>query len=280
MNRLFAILCMASLLVFHTSCDDSVMDLESPNMEMETRAADQKVQNLILQARFGDVEAYNSLALCYRDGDGVEKSWLNMICMYAIYCQKTGGDIEDIKEFFDEGHPFRLLFEIVDSSSLDEIAETKLEQLKLLVPAEAKAIAAAKKLFSKEDAVAAMCLMREAEVEGSETAVVFQALYYDKIKDKIRQEECLIRISERYPFFYLLLGDMYIEKYENTDDSSYIHAAIECYYKADERGMLIPRHASSLLGMYYYYGQNGLLEYDEQEVERLRVLAKRTYKTK
>ena len=83
MNRLFTILCMVSLLVFHTSCNDSVMDLESPNVEIKTRAVDQRVQNLIQQARQGDVEAYNSLALCYRDGDGVEKSWLNMICMYA-----------------------------------------------------------------------------------------------------------------------------------------------------------------------------------------------------
>ena len=89
MNRLFTILCMVSLLVFHTSCNDSVMDLDSPNVEIKTRAVDQRVQNLIQQARQGDVEAYNSLALCYRDGDGVEKSWLNMICMYATYSQKT-----------------------------------------------------------------------------------------------------------------------------------------------------------------------------------------------
>ena len=60
MNRLFTILCMVSLLVFHTSCNDSVMDLDSPNVEIKTRAVDQRVQNLIQQARQGDVEAYNS----------------------------------------------------------------------------------------------------------------------------------------------------------------------------------------------------------------------------
>ena len=47
MNGLFTILCMASLLVFHTSCNDSVMDLENPNVEMKTRTVDQRVQNLI-----------------------------------------------------------------------------------------------------------------------------------------------------------------------------------------------------------------------------------------
>ena len=69
MNRLFTILSMVALLVSHTSCNDSVMDFESPSVEMMSREADQRAQDLILQARQGDVEAYNSLALCYRDGD-------------------------------------------------------------------------------------------------------------------------------------------------------------------------------------------------------------------
>jgi hypothetical protein len=123
------------------------MDMESPSVEMKTRTVDQRVQNLIQQARQSDVEAYNSLALCYRDGDGVEKSWLNMLCMYAIYSQKTGGDIENVVELFDEGHPFRLLIEIVDSPSFNEEVEAKLEQLKQSAPAEAKAIEAAKRHF-------------------------------------------------------------------------------------------------------------------------------------
>ena len=277
MNRLFTILCMASLLVFHTSCNDSVMDLESPSVEMKTRAVDQRVQNLIQQARQGDVEAYNSLALCYRDGDGIEKSWLNMLCMYAIYSQKTGGDIENVIELFDEGHPFRLLFEIVEMPCSDEDAEAKMIQLRQTAPAEAKAIEAAKQAVSMEEATTAMNIFREAETEGSEFAVIFQAIYYDEAKDKTGQEECLTRIAEKYPFFNLMLGEAYARKYGECEDFSYIQKAIECYYKADAHGMLIPKYANALWGMYDYFGQKGLLEYDEQEVERLKVLAKRTY---
>ena len=277
MNRLFTILCMVSLLVFHTSCNDSVMDFPSPNVEIKTRAVDQRVKNLIQQARQGDVEAYNSLALCYRDGDGVEKSWFNMMCMYAIYSQRTGGDIEDVVELFDEGHPFRLLFEIMDSPAFNEEVKAKLEQLKQLAPAEAKAIEAAKKAFSMEEATSALSTIREAENEGSELAVIFQAIYYDEAKDKTGQEECLTRIADKYPFFNLLLGESYARKYGETEDFSYIQKAIECYYKADEYGMLIPKYANALWGMYDYFGQKGMLEYDEQEVERLKVLAKRTY---
>ena len=274
MNKLFTILCMVYMLVFHTSCNDSVMDLESPSVEMKTRAVDQRVQNLIQQARLGNVEAYNSLALCYRDGDGVEKSWFNMMCMYAIYSQRTGGDVEDIIELFEEGHPFRLLFEIMDSPSFNETVEAKLEQLRQLAPAEAKAIEAAKRAFTMDEATVAMNVFREAEDEGSELAVIFQAIYYDEAKDKTGQEECLTRIAEKYPFFNLLLGESYVKKYDECEDFSYIQKAIECYYKADEHGMLIPKYANALWGMYDYFGQKGMLEYDEQEIERLKILSK------
>ncbi len=277
MNRLFTILCMVSLLVFHTTCNASVMDLESPDTEIKTRAAEQRVQNLIQQARQGDVEAYNSLALCYRDGDGVEKNWLNMICMYSIYSQKTGRDIKDIVELFDEGHHFRLLFEIMDSPSFNEELEAKLERLKQSAPAEAKAIEAAKKAFSMEEATSALSTIREAEDEGSELAVIFQVIYYDKAEDKTGLEEYLTRIVEKYPFFNLLLGESYAQKYSETEDFSYIQKAIECYYKADAHGMLVPKFANLLWGMYDYFGQKGMLEYDEQEIERLKVLGKITH---
>ena len=277
MNRLFTILCMASMLVFHTSCNDSVMDIESPSVELKTRSVDQRVQNLMQQARQGDVEAYNSLALCYRDGDGVEKSWLNMLCMYAIYCQKTGGDIEDVIELFEEGNPFRLIFETVEMPYSNEEIEAKIELLRLSAPAEAKAVVAAKNAFSLEDATSALNIIREAEAEGSELAVMFQAAYYDQATDKTGQEEYLTRIAEKYPFFNQLLGDLYAKQYGDSDDFSYIKKTIECYYKADAYGMLLPKYANALCGMYNYFGQKGLLEYDEQEVERLKILAKRKY---
>lgn len=128
-----------------------------------------------------------------------------------------------------------------------------------------------------EEATSALSTIREAENEGSELAVIFQAIYYDEAKDKTGQEECLTRIAEKYPFFNLLLGESYARKYSETEDFSYIQKAIECYYKADIYGMLLPKYANALWGMYDYFGQKGMLEYEEQEVERLKVLAKRTY---
>ena len=40
MNKLFTILCIVVMLVFHTSCNDSVMDIDSPGVELKTRAVD------------------------------------------------------------------------------------------------------------------------------------------------------------------------------------------------------------------------------------------------
>ena len=277
MNKLFTILCIVVMLVFHTSCNDSVRDIESPSVELKTRAVDHRIQNLILQARQGDVEAYNSLALCYRDGDGVEQSWLNMICMYAIYCQKTGGDIKDVIELLEEGNPFRLIFEIVETPCSNEEIKAKMDQLRQSAPAEAKAVEAAKKVFSIEEAKSALSIIREAESEGSELAAILLVIYYDETKDKTGQEECLIRIAEKYPFFNLMLGESYVLKYHECEDYSYIQKAIECYYKADAYGMLNPKYASALLGMYVNFGEKGLLKSDEKEIERLKILAKRTY---
>ena len=128
-----------------------------------------------------------------------------------------------------------------------------------------------------DEATVAMNIFREAEDEGSEMAVIFQVIYYEEAEDKTGQEECLTRIAEKYPFFNLLLGESYVMKYGECEDFSYIQKAIDCYYKADAYGMLIPQYANALWGMYDYFGQKGMLEYDEQEVERLKVLAKRTY---
>ena len=69
------------------------------------------------------------------------------MCMYAIYSQRTGGDVEDIIELFEEGHPFRLLFEIMDSPSFNEEVEAKLGQLKQSAPAEAKLLKRQKRHF-------------------------------------------------------------------------------------------------------------------------------------
>ena len=132
MNKFYTILAMVAMLVINTSCGESITDMGNPWVETSVSAAEQRVHNLVMQARKGDVQAYNSLAQCYRDGDGVEPSWLNMLCMYAIYAQKTGREFEDVIEVSKDGKYSWVVSEIMDSSSDDEL-EARLKQLKQVV---------------------------------------------------------------------------------------------------------------------------------------------------
>ena len=122
-----------------------------------------------------------------------------------------------------------------------------------------------------------MDIIREAEQEGSEAAVMLQAIYYKEATDKTGQEEFLIRASEKYPFLYLELGDMYARNYRTSGDFADIRTAMEYYYTADAHGMLGPKHASILLGIYDYHGEKGMLKCSKQEKERLQTLARRAY---
>ena len=47
MNRILSFLCLVSLLVFQMSCNKGIMDLESSEGELKTRATEQKVKDLI-----------------------------------------------------------------------------------------------------------------------------------------------------------------------------------------------------------------------------------------
>lgn len=267
-------MCMVSLLAFHTSCQNKGIDSVASNVELKERVVDQRFQELIQQARNGNVGAYQSLALCYRDGEGVEKSWINMICMYGIYAQRTGGTIYDVVKFLNEGHSFKLLTEIFSSSSFNEKAKENLELLKKKDSVEAEVIEALLKAYTIDDVTAIMPILCKAEEEGSEVAAVVQLIYYDELGDKEGKEECLIRLAKKYPVFYLFLRDIY-DEYEDRKNFSYIQMAMECYYKADACGMLLPKYAFKLLNMYKNYGEKGMIDLDEKEMERLTLLAER-----
>jgi len=265
-------LIVVSLLLFHTSCNEEVMELGGSGVELETRVTEEKVQNLILQARYGDADAYNSLALCYRDGDGVDRSYFNMLYMYANYCKKTGNGIDKAVELFEEGSPFRLITEIL-VSDLDENTLEKIEQLMTYSPTEAKAINAAMDIRSEKDTVNALAVIREAENEGSELAALIQLAYYKEKERKDDYEQCLIRLVEKYPFLNLQIGKLYVERYWESKDFSDIQKAMEYYYKADAYAMLTPRYACGLISIYKHFGKKGLLSCDEHEMERLKNIA-------
>ena len=130
MKKQWLFTCMAALLLAHTSCvtDATIMEMESPSVESRSHMAKSQVQALVQQARQGETEAYKSLAHCYRDGNGVDKSYMNAIFMYFVYCQKTEQELKTSIELFEEESPYRLLIEILSSPTLDKETEKKISK--------------------------------------------------------------------------------------------------------------------------------------------------------
>lgn len=80
---------------------DSVTDVKSTELLQTSDVNDKaKVDALIEKARWGDGQAFLQLADCYRDGIGVKKDFLGMMCM--VIQANTYGAIESEKEYFPE----------------------------------------------------------------------------------------------------------------------------------------------------------------------------------
>ncbi len=277
MKKQWLFTCMTAFLLAHTSCvtDESIMEMGASNVESRNCTEEEQVHSLVEQARQGEAEAYKSLAFCYRDGKGVEKSYLNAIFMYLVYCQKTGQELKTGIELFEEGNPYRLLIEILNSPELNQETLRKVDQLQLIAPAEAKTLRAMIDQHDNNDNNNnVLNILQEAESEGSELARLVQAFYYEESKDTIMYQQCLFRTAEKHPFLYPQLARIFEEKYYEDEDFTNIQKAMEYYYKTDSYGMLAPRQANNLWSIYDYFSKKGLLEYDEQEVERLKKIIK------
>ena len=274
MNRLFAILCVWALCVCHTACEDCVVVSGCEGAKRVSRVAEQRTQKLINRARVGDAEACKELVLCYHNGDGVEKSWINMMCMHAMYCEITESEFYDFSELFDEDDPYRLLIEVLTSSKKKAQMSEKIARLNEVAPIEARTFDLISDVHTDEDAVAIMEGIREAEKDGSELAILFQAVCYTETDYRDGLEEFLARVVDKNPLFNLILGDFYLEKCNDANGIDYISKAVECYYKADAHALLVPKYAIKLLRIYNEWGEKGLAVPGEEEIARLKKISK------
>ena len=271
-RKLFA--CIGALMMFFTSCTKDENEWKDASVEIKDSSAVEQVQSLVQQARYGNAEAYKTLAYCYRDGNGVEKSDLNAMLMYSIYCEKTGKGTKDIMELYEEGNSFKLMLEILDDSEWTPETDMKMKRLQQLAPAEVKTIEAIKKLLVSQNEAHVLETLLEAESEGSELAGLLQALYHEQNRDTTMYRQCMLRLAVKHPILNAKIGQLYETQYVTDDDFPYVLKAMEYYYKADSCGMLTPRMANHLWSIYDYFSQKGMLEYNEKEVERLRKIMK------
>lgn len=271
MNRLFAVVCMAALLFANAPCHGRTIVCE-PAVEVDADS----VQMLVELVRNGDAEACRVLAECYRDGKGVEKSFLNSMCMYGLYsgrAEKRVGD--DELEGFYKGTHYAIMIEILDHPSRIKESKALLPELEKASPADAKVVKALMECGNDDPTPEILETLKQAAAEGSEIAVLFQMAYYDKVGDNVALEKALLCYADKYPFFNLQLGRMSLDKFYVSRDVADIERALVYFYKADAHGMVVPRYALEMLEVYEYLAGTPQYKCSAQELERLERLARK-----
>lgn len=268
MKKIFTILCCIVALLSNTSCEQYTK-VEKCSVSQENTKPNPKIQRLIQQTRMGEVKAYDTLAVCYRDGDGIKQSSFNMMSMYMLSCTRSGKDINDVLEQFDANHPFRLLTEILDHVHVDKILQETVAKLRSISPADAMIYDAICAIEHRNDTIAAEQLLREAEIKGSEMACILQVLLYDKLGNRDKYEQYLLRFASRFPILYIKLRDLYMQ----ADQEGHLQQAIEYYKCVDNSGMLTAQGARELLSAYRSLENDGKITCDEKEMKRLETLA-------
>lgn len=275
MQKIFIMLCCALVLLCGTSCEERMV-LENGHISQYENITDPKIEKLIQQARYGKVEAYDALAVCYRDGDGVRQSIVNMMTMYILSCNKSGKNIKDVIRSLDKSHPLYLLSEILESVSVKNVSQETVARLRSVSPADAMVYDAIYAFECRNDTLASQQLFEEAVAKGSDMACVLQILLYEDLELQEQYEQCLRKYADRFPILYVKLGNLSM----CGDSTDHLEQAVRYYNIADRNGMLTERGALALLSAYRMLEKEGKIKCDTEEMARLESLAQHNWKNK
>lgn len=271
MKNIYAVVCLVLGLLFQSSCQTSDI-VANVTEEMElSRAMNSGAQSIVESVRQGNADAYKELAYAYRDGKGVEQSNINAIYMYLMFCTKTGLPEETIVELYDKDSPTRLLWEILIAGDMNKSTEEKIARLQ---PGDAKVLISLNNPMMSQNKDVFLGILQEAESEGSEFAVILQAMHYEETEQLETYVQFLNQAVKKYPFLYVKLAKIYEDRYEKDNDFMNIQKALEYYYKADAYGMLNKSSANQIYGIYENFSKKGLIEKDEVEMERMKQIMK------
>lgn len=116
---------------------------------------------------------------------------------------------------------------------------------------------------------ACLPVLYELECEGSELAAVLQMMICEEHGDSLAFEQCLERIYSRFPALASQLANIYVERYEITQDTAYIVRAAECFRYAGAYGMLFSHFIVDLNTLYNDWSEQGVLTISDEECDRL-----------
>lgn len=232
MQKNYFLLCYSLILLCSTSCEEH-MDIEHYPISQDVNVPDPKIERLIQQARLGEIEAYDALAVCYRDWNGVKQSIFNMMTMYALSCKKSGKNIKDVIKSLGDNHLMCLLIDMSDHACDKDIPQETVAKLRNVSPADAMIYDAIYAFEYKNDILASQQLLKEAAAKGSDMACVLQIFLYEKLDNQKLYEQSLHKYANRFPVLYVKLGELSM-----CDDSEgHWEQAVKYYTLADNNGI-------------------------------------------
>lgn len=243
MKKVWILLCCLPAFAYGTATNP-IPATKEPWIQAAGAVSKPEIGNLVQQARNGSVEAYETLAACYRDGNGLPQNCYNMLMMYRLASKRTGGDVLEILETLDEEHPFRLLIEILNYREIDQVPSELVERLRRVSAVDAQVFDAICTVELGKDPKAALRLLKQAADEGSEMACIFQTLVLDHMNDTKGYRRALRRYAKQFPSLNVQLGDSYLT---DTADKKELLQAVKYYRRADFHGMLTGTDARNLL---------------------------------
>lgn len=273
MQKIFFILCCALVLLCSTSCEEH-MDIEHCPISQDVNVPNPKIEKFIQQARLGEIEAYDALAVCYCNGDGVKQSVFNMMTMYALSCKKSGKNVKDIIKSLDENHLLRLLIDMLDHARVKDIPQKTVAKLRNVSPADAMIYDAIYAFECKNDTLASQQLLKEAAAKGSDIACILQIFLYEELDNQELYEQSLHKYADRFPVLYVKLGELSMR----DDSEGHWEQAVKYYTLADNNGMLTEEGALALSSVYRMLEKEGKMKCDPKEMVRLEALANHKWK--
>lgn len=246
---LFIISMALLLLASHTSCSRNRSSATSASDELLYKQHFDSLRQLVYR---GDNDAALQLASCYLEGKGVERSYFNAASIHFNYGGFTEADIDSIINSYPLDDPYRALVENEPFVIIEE-----------LLPLEAAAIETYYDPELSDDAERYLKTLERLERKGSELSVYYQYLLYAEWfrlgVDEDAYMEFLEKHSDRYPVFYGVLGNIYLDKSIANPTLSTVRIAISSYCRAKSYGMLNSRECEALSSLYEECKEIGLM---------------------
>lgn len=242
-------------------CADQTL-VENVAGEKAELALASEVNALKEQARWGDGQAYLKLADCYRDGKGVKKDFVGMLCMATLANDYSDtNQMDAYLETIPEDSEYKILVDCIHLFEQNQMEEAQplIERAIENGSPDGYALKGIT-VLERGDSLEAKRLFELAAEKGSSLAELLLCLSGCSSGMNPSLEK-LAALTEKIPWVYNILAG----EYAKNDDAS----AAYYYLKADKEACLTRFGARWLWGYMDYGADLNLSPTDKQRIQRL-----------